>query len=146
MDIARPSNVRQKRIRQGIVIGIGLVVIAAVSVGLSRLQPAAPSVEAATLWPDTVKRGPMVLQVRGLGTLVPEDIRWIPATTQGRVERILLRPGTTVMPDSVTDGRLSPPFFLLDDKSRQLPRTGRNQNSNRATPLFPSCYIHPPHA
>ena len=98
MDIARPSNIRRKRIRQGILIGIGLVVIAAVSVGLSRLQPAAPSVEAATLWPDTVKRGPMVLQVRGLGTLVPEDIRWIPATTQGRVERILLRPGTTVMP------------------------------------------------
>jgi HlyD family secretion protein len=101
MDIARPSNVRQKRIRQGIFIGIGLIAIVAVSVGLSRLQPAAPTVEAATLWPDTVKRGPMVLQVRGLGTLVPEDIRWIPATTQGRVERILLRPGTTVMPDSV---------------------------------------------
>jgi HlyD family secretion protein len=101
MDIARPSNVRQKRIRQAISIGIGLVVIVAISVGLSRLQPAAPTVEAATLWPDTVKRGPMVLQVRGLGTLVPEDIRWIPATTQGRVERIVLRPGTTVTPDSV---------------------------------------------
>src|SRR5215470_12642817 len=101
MDIARPSNVRQKRIRQGISIGIGLLVIAAVSVGLSRLQPAAPTVEAATLWPDTVKRGPIVLQVRGLGTLVPEDIRWIPATTQGRVERIHLRPGTAVMPESV---------------------------------------------
>src|SRR5580765_249559 len=101
MDIARPSNVRQKRIRQGIVIGIGLVVIAAVTVGLSRLQPAAPTVEAATLWPDTVKRGPMVRQVRGLGTLVPEDIRWIPATSQGRVERILLRPGTTVKAGNV---------------------------------------------
>ena len=101
MDIARPSNVRQKRIRQGISVAIGILVIAAVSVGLSRLQPAAPTVEAATLWPDTVKRGPMVLQVHGLGTLVPEDIRWIPATTQGRVERILLRPGTTVTPDDV---------------------------------------------
>lgn len=101
MDIARPSNVRQKRIRQGISVGIGILVIAAVSVGLSRLQPAAPTVEAATLWPDTVKRGPMVLQVHGLGTLVPEDIRWIPATTQGRVERILLRPGTTVTPEDV---------------------------------------------
>jgi len=101
MDIARPSNVRQKRIRQAITIGGGLLVIAAVSVGLSRLQPAAPTVEAATLWPDTVKRGPMVRQVRGLGTLVPEDIRWIPATTQGRVERILLRPGTAVTPNSV---------------------------------------------
>jgi HlyD family secretion protein len=58
-------------------------------------------VEAATLWPDTVKRGPMVRQVHGLGTLVPEDIRWIPATTQGRVERIQLRPGTTVTASSV---------------------------------------------
>src|SRR5262245_20462573 len=101
MDIARPSNVRQKRIRQGASIGVALLIIAGVSVGLSRLQPAAPTVEAATLWPDTVKRGPMVLQVRGLGTLVPEDIRWIPATTQGRVERILLRPGTPVTADSV---------------------------------------------
>src|SRR5947209_10668688 len=101
MDIARPSNVRQKRIRQAVSIGIGLVVIAAVSVGLSRLKPAAPSVETATLWPDTVKRGPMVRQVRGLGTLTPEDIRWIPATTQGRVERIILRPGTAVKADSV---------------------------------------------
>jgi HlyD family secretion protein len=101
MDIARPSNVRQKRIRQGLSIAVGLVVIAAVSVGLSRLQPAAPTVDAATLWPDTVKRGPMIRQVRGLGTLVPEDIRWIPATTQARVERIVLRPGTPVTSDSV---------------------------------------------
>src|SRR5262245_66292776 len=97
MDIARPSNVRQKRIRQGISIGIGLIVIAAVTVGLSRLQPAAPTVEAATLWPDTVKRGPMVMQVRGLGTLVTQDIRWIQATTQGQVERILHRTVHTVM-------------------------------------------------
>jgi HlyD family secretion protein len=101
MDIARPSNLRQKRIRQAATIGVGLIIIAAVSVGLSRLQPAAPTVEAATLWPDTVKRGPMIRQVHGLGTLVPEDIRWIPATTQGRVERILLHPGTTVTPSSV---------------------------------------------
>jgi HlyD family secretion protein len=101
MDIARPSNVRQKRIRQAVTIGVGLAAIAAVSIGLSRLQPAAPTVEAATLWPDTVKRGPMIRQVHGLGTLVPEDIRWIPATTQGRVERILLRPGTPVTPQSV---------------------------------------------
>ena len=64
-----------------------------ITLGLSRLKPAAPSVEAATVWLDTVKRGPMLRQVRGLGTLVPEDIRWIPATTQGRVERIVLRPG-----------------------------------------------------
>src|SRR2546428_1859149 len=101
MDIARPSNIRQKRIRRALYAGAGLLVVVLVSVGLSRLKPAAPSVETATLWPDTVKRGPMVRQVRGLGTLVPEDIRWIPATTQGRVESITLRPGTRVTPDSV---------------------------------------------
>jgi HlyD family secretion protein len=96
MDIARPSNARQKQLKRAGYIAIGLLIVAGVSVGLSRLRPAAPTVDAATLWPDTVKRGPMVRQVRGLGTLVPEDIRWIPATSQGRVERILLRPGTTV--------------------------------------------------
>lgn len=101
MDIARPSNARQKRIRQGMYAGVGLLLVVLVSVGLSRLKPAAPTVERAVVWPDTVKRGPMVLQVRGLGTLVPEDIRWIPSTTQARVESIVLRPGTAVKPDSV---------------------------------------------
>ena len=93
MDIARPSNAKKKRIRQAIYAGVALLAVALVSVGLSRLKPAAPTVERAAVWLDTVKRGPMVRQVRGLGTLVPEDIRWIPATTQGRVERIILRPG-----------------------------------------------------
>lgn len=101
MDIARPSNVRQKRIRQALYIGGSLLVVALISVGLSRLRPAAPTVEAGTVWKDTVKRGPMVRQVRGLGTLVPEDIRWIPSTTAARVEKIVLRPGTKVNADSV---------------------------------------------
>jgi HlyD family secretion protein len=101
MDIARPSNVKQKRIRQAIYVTIGLAAVGLITLGLSRLKPAAPTVEMAVVWPDTVKRGPMVRQVRGLGTLVPEDIRWIPATTQGRVESITLRPGTSVRPDSV---------------------------------------------
>jgi HlyD family secretion protein len=101
MDIARPSNARKKRIRQAIYAAVGLLAVVLVSVGLSRLKPAAPTVERAVVWPDTVKRGPMVRQVRGLGTLTPEDIRWIPATTQGRVEKIVLRPGTTVKADSV---------------------------------------------
>ncbi|MBZ5559751.1 MAG: efflux RND transporter periplasmic adaptor subunit [Acidobacteriia bacterium] len=96
MDIARPSNARKKRIKQAVYAGVGLLAVVLVSVGLSRLRPAAPTVERAVVWPDTVKRGPMVRQVRGLGTLTPEDIRWIPATTQGRVEKIVLRPGTTV--------------------------------------------------
>jgi len=101
MDIARPSNLKKKRIRQGIYAGVALLVVALVSVGLSRLKPAAPTVERAVVWPDTVKRGNIKREVRGLGTLTPEDIRWIPATTQGRVEKILLRPGTKVKPDSV---------------------------------------------
>src|SRR5438067_13183614 len=82
--------------RQAIHAGLGLLTVVLVSVGLSRLKPAAPTVERAVVWPDSVKRGPMVRQVRGLGTLTPEDIRWIPATTQGRVEKIILRPGTSV--------------------------------------------------
>jgi HlyD family secretion protein len=96
MDIARPSNAKKKRIKQAIYAGVGLLAVALVSVGLSRLKPAAPTVERAVVWPAKVERGPMVRQVRGLGTLTPEDIRWIPATTQGRVETIILRPGTQV--------------------------------------------------
>ena len=65
------------------------------------MEPAAPSVERATVLEDTVKRGSIVRQVRGVGTLVPEDTRWLPATTEGRVERILLRPGASVQADSV---------------------------------------------
>src|SRR5206468_8089101 len=91
----------QKRIRRALYGAAALVAISLITVGLSRLKPAAPSVERATVWIDTVKRGPMLRQVRGLGTLVPEDIRWIPATTQGRVEKILLRPGTTVQAGTV---------------------------------------------
>src|ERR1700681_4305344 len=101
MDIARPSNRRQKRMRRAIYTIIGLAVVGLITLGLSRLKPAAPSVERATVWIDTVKRGPLLREVRGLGTLVPEDIRWIPATTQGRVERILLHPGTSVKAHSV---------------------------------------------
>jgi len=101
MDIARPSNVRRKRIRQAIYAGAACAVVLLITLGLSRLKPAAPSVERASVWIDSVKRGPMVRQVRGVGTLVPEDIRWLPATTQGRVEKIILRPGTQVKPDSV---------------------------------------------
>jgi HlyD family secretion protein len=78
----------------------GLLVVAA-SIALARMEPAAPDVERATVLLDIVKRGSIVRQVRGLGTLVPEDTRWLPATTDGRVERILLRPGAIVQPHSV---------------------------------------------
>jgi HlyD family secretion protein len=101
MDIARPSNLRKKRIKQAVYATVALVAVLLITLGLNRLKPAAPTVEAATVWRDTVRRGPMLRQVRGLGTLVPEDIRWIPARTQGRVDRIVLWPGTSVKADSI---------------------------------------------
>src|SRR5215467_2074845 len=73
MDIARPSNAKKKRIRQAVYAAVGLLAVVLVSVGLSRLKPAAPTVERAVVWPDTVKRGPMVRQVRGLGTPVKAE-------------------------------------------------------------------------
>lgn len=102
MDVARdPDIVRRKRMRRIAYAIAALLLVAAVSVALARMEPAAPAVDRATLLLDTVKRGPFVRQVRGLGTLVPEDTRWLPATTEGRVERILLRPGAAVRADSV---------------------------------------------
>ena len=86
------------RIASGIAAAL---VVAVVSVVLARMEPAAPTVDAATLWVEPVQRGELVVEVRGLGSLVPEDTRWLPATTDGRVARILLRPGATVGPDSV---------------------------------------------
>ena len=75
VDIARPSQAKKKRIRRIIYGGAGLLVIILITVGVSRLKPAAPSVERASVWMDAVKRGSMLRQVRGSGTLVPEDIR-----------------------------------------------------------------------
>ena len=102
MDIARPASVaRQKKMRR-IAYGVaGGVAVLLITLGLSRLKPAAPEVERSTVLVDTVKRGPLLRQVRGLGTLVPEEIRWIPAVTEARVERIVLHPGTEVKADSV---------------------------------------------
>src|SRR5882762_1287917 len=97
MDIQRPSNARTKRIRRIIYAAIALVSIT----GVTRLRPAAPSVDKATIWTDEVKRGPMLRDVHGLGTLVPEDIRWIPAQTDSRVDRILIHPGAIVQPSTV---------------------------------------------
>ena len=101
MDIQRPSNARAKKIRRIAYGTIALVLLVGVTYALSKLKPAAPSVDAGTVWSDTVKRGPMLREVRGLGTLVPEDIRWIAAQTQARVDRWVLRPGAIVKPDSV---------------------------------------------
>ena len=101
MDIPRPSAAKQRRNRQIVYAAAGIALVALVTMGLSKLKPAAPSVERSTVWIDSVKRGPMLRQVRGLGTLVPEDIRWIPAVTEGRVDRILVLPGTAVKAETV---------------------------------------------
>ncbi|MBA3912982.1 MAG: RND transporter, partial [Acidobacteriales bacterium] len=101
MDIPRPQDPRRKRRKQILYGGLALLALLGGTLGLSRLKPAAPSVERSAVWVDTVKRGPMLRQVRGLGTLVPQEIRWIPALSEGRVERILVRPGTSVKADTV---------------------------------------------
>jgi RND family efflux transporter MFP subunit len=103
MDIARPDLKIQKRRRQILLSAIAILVIVAVTIGVSRLKPAAPSVEWGTLWPDTVKRGSMLRQVHGLGTLTPsqEAIRQIPAETEATVVRIRMLPGSLVSADSV---------------------------------------------
>ena len=101
MDIARPELERKRRLLRIIYVVAGLVIVALVTVGLSRLKAAAPTVDKSAVWTDTVKRGPMLREVRGLGTLVPETIRIIPAATDGRVEQRLLLPGTPVSAKTV---------------------------------------------
>jgi HlyD family secretion protein len=85
-----------------IVLGAAAVLlIGGVTFGLSRLRPAAPTVDRATVWSDEVKRGPMLRELRGIGTLIPEDIQWIPAQTEAQVDRIVLKPGAIVKSDSI---------------------------------------------
>jgi HlyD family secretion protein len=101
-DIVRdPAILKRKRLRQALYAAVGVIIVIGVSIALARMEPAAPTVDVATVLTDTVKRGSIIRQVRGLGTLVPEDTRWLPSTTDGRVERILLRPGAQVAPTSV---------------------------------------------
>jgi HlyD family secretion protein len=101
MDIARPNvakEKRRKRIIYGVVAGLALI---GITIAISQLKPASPSVAKNLVWMAEVKRGPMVRQVRGLGTLVPEEIRWIAARTQGRVDKIVIRPGAMVEPGTL---------------------------------------------
>jgi HlyD family secretion protein len=103
MDIARPEFKQQKRKRQILASIVGILVIAAVTVAVYRLRPAAPTVERGTVWPDTVKRGSMLRQVRGVGSLVPsqEAVLQIPAETEATVVRIRMLPGSLVKADTV---------------------------------------------
>src|SRR6266446_2890841 len=123
MDIQRPSNARAKKIRRIVYATVAILLVGGVTYGLSRLRPAAPTVDRATIWPDEVKRGPMLREVRGLGTLVPEDIRWIPAQTDSRVDRWVLRPGAIVKPNSVIM-ELSDPTLQRDALDAEFQHKG----------------------
>ncbi|MEO6911595.1 MAG: efflux RND transporter periplasmic adaptor subunit [Edaphobacter sp.] len=103
MDISRPDIKQKKTRRQWLVGGIGVLVLVAVGLFVSRLKPAAPTVDRATIWTDVVKQGPLLRQVRGPGTLVPREdkIRLIPAETEATVVRIRVLPGAKVEPDTV---------------------------------------------
>jgi HlyD family secretion protein len=101
MDIQRPDQSKAKRKKRILYAATAIIALIGITVLLARLKPAAPTVERNLVWIDTVKRGQMLRQVRGLGTLVPEEITWIAARTQGRVDKIVLRPGAAVTPDSV---------------------------------------------
>jgi HlyD family secretion protein len=104
MDIVRDESVKKKkRQKQTILVVVAVLAIAGVTLGVSRLKPALQSVDYGTIWPDTVKRGSMLRQVRGIGSLVPipDDVRLIPAETDVHVERILVLPGTPVKPDTI---------------------------------------------
>ena len=100
MDIPRKDARKKKIVRLVVTLLVVTGSGVAITIGLGKLKPAAPGVEMSTLWPDTVKRGPMLRDVHGLGTLVPVDTMLVTATTDGRVERIMIRPGTPVKADS----------------------------------------------
>lgn len=101
MDIQR-SDLKIKKRRKQVIYGVlGIVGLLTAGVVIARLEPAAPSVDRGTVWTDTVKRGEMLREVRGPGTLVPKSIRWLAAETDARVEEIVIKPGAVVEPDSV---------------------------------------------
>src|SRR6202142_3026913 len=102
MDVPRGKEVaRRKLIRRIVIIALIVAAVPLITWGLSRLKPAAPSVDRATVWIDTVKRGPMLREVRGLGTLVVEEYNWIPAQFESRVEKLNFLPGAKLHPSDV---------------------------------------------
>ena len=135
VDIPRPDLARWKRLKLSLYAATAIIVVALVTVVVSRLEPAAPRVDADTVYTDTVARGSMVRQVRGAGTLVPEEIRWITATTQGIVERILLRPGATVTATTVILELSNPELEQTVLEARLETDAGQAQLENRRAEL-----------
>ena len=112
MDISRPDIKKKKQRQQWIWAAVAVVVVAAIAFFVTRLKPAAPTVDRATVWTDSVKRGPMLVQVHGPGTLVPREdsIQLIPAQTEATVVRIRVLPGTMVTPDTILMDLADPPL------------------------------------
>jgi HlyD family secretion protein len=136
MDIKRdPAILKRKKLRQAVILGLGVVAVVVISVAVSRLKPAAPSVPGGTLWFGTVKRGPMVREVRGAGTLVPEEIRWITATTSGRVEKIVLRAGAEVKPGTVILQLSNPDLKQAANDAELAWRAAQAQLANQTATL-----------
>src|SRR3712207_4476259 len=101
MDVKRPQRKNRKRVKMAVYAVLGVFAVGLITYGLSRLPKAAPSVSRSTVLTDTVKRGQMLRNVRGLGTLIPEEIRQIAAPVEGRVEQKFVKPGETVGPGTV---------------------------------------------
>ncbi len=135
MDIARPDLARKKRFRQNAYVVLTTVALVLLTFGVQQLQPAAPRVDRNTVYIDTVQRGPMVRQVRGTGTLVLETIRWIPATTEGNVERIVIAPGTEVTPESVIVELSNPELEQQAQEAELNLRAAETRYENRRVEL-----------
>ena len=135
MDVKRdPAILRRKKMRQLALAGVGVIALIGVTYFVMRLKPAAPLVDSEP-WKETVKRGDFVREVRGAGTLVPEDIRWIPARTSGRVEKIVLRPGALVTAGSIIL-ELSNPDLLQQVRAAELNwKSGQATLENRRSDL-----------
>lgn len=121
MDIARPELKRRRRIKRLIWIAVAAVTLVILVVAVARLEPAAPRVDRATVWTDTVERGEMLRQVRGPGVLVPREVRWVTATAEARVDRVLVKPGAVVGPDTV----------LVEMSNSELAQQVRESRSQR---------------
>src|SRR4030095_5781662 len=102
MDIKRPPKSKiKKKIRNAVMIVVGVAALGGITYGLTKLKPAAPTLDPSTAVIETVKRGEMIRDVRGNGALVPEVTRWVPAPADGRIEKILLKAGVEVDPSTV---------------------------------------------
>lgn len=118
VDIHRPELKRKKQRKKLIYSGVGIAAVAAVVLAVMTLDPASPSVARNAVWMDTVRNGEFVREVRGPGTLVPKEIRWVPAASAGRVERILAKPGARVEADTILAELSNPELMQQADEAR----------------------------